>query len=81
MVHLDQGEETRAGVDAVELREYRPGDWEAMYALDLVCFEPAFRFSKRAMRGFAEAPGAVTVLAWADGDHSESEPVGFASPS
>lgn len=50
----------------VTLREYRPGDWVAMYALDLECFEPAFRFSRRAMRGFAEAPGAITVLAETD---------------
>jgi ribosomal-protein-alanine N-acetyltransferase len=56
------------GVDEVQLREYRPGDWEAMYALDLVCFEPVFRFSRRAMRGFAEEPGAITVLAEAGGE-------------
>lgn len=39
-----------------------------MYALDLVCFEPVFRFSRRAMRNFAETPGAVTVLAEAGGE-------------
>jgi ribosomal-protein-alanine N-acetyltransferase len=39
-----------------------------MYALDLECFEPPFRFSRRAMRQFAEAAGAVTVLALAKGD-------------
>lgn len=50
------------------LREYRPGDWEAMHALDLVCFGPEFRFSRRTMRGFAEAKGAVTVLAEAAGE-------------
>jgi ribosomal-protein-alanine N-acetyltransferase len=49
------------------LREYRAGDWEAMYALDLICFEPPFRFSRRTMRGFAEAPNATAVLAEADG--------------
>jgi ribosomal protein S18 acetylase RimI-like enzyme len=38
-----------------------------MHALDLVCFEPVFRFSRGAMRAFAEAPGAVTVLAEARG--------------
>ncbi len=48
-----------------------------MYALDLVCFEPVFRFSKRTMRGFAEAPRAVTVLAWAGPDDSESQLAGF----
>jgi ribosomal-protein-alanine N-acetyltransferase len=50
-------------VDEVTLREYRPGDWQAMHALDLVCFEPVFQFSRGAMRGFAEAPGAIVVLA------------------
>jgi ribosomal-protein-alanine N-acetyltransferase len=45
------------------LREYRAGDWEAMYALDLICFEPPFRFSRRTMRGFAEARNAITLLA------------------
>jgi ribosomal-protein-alanine N-acetyltransferase len=39
-----------------------------MYALDLVCFEPPFRFSRAAMRGFAEAAGALTVLAEAQGE-------------
>jgi ribosomal-protein-alanine N-acetyltransferase len=39
-----------------------------MHTLDLVCFEPVFRFSRGAMRGFAEAPGAVTVLAEAQGE-------------
>jgi ribosomal-protein-alanine N-acetyltransferase len=59
-------------MDGVRLREYRPGDWEAMYALDVVCFQPVFRFSRRAMRGFAEARGAITVLAEAN-----EELVGF----
>jgi [ribosomal protein S18]-alanine N-acetyltransferase len=48
-------------------REYRAGDWEAMYALDLICFDPPFRFSRRTMRGFAEAPNATGVLAEAHG--------------
>jgi len=59
-------------MDEVMLREYRAGDWQAMHALDLLCFEPPFRFSRGAMRGFAEAAGAVTVLA----DAAE-EMVGF----
>jgi len=52
----------------VTLREYRDGDIEAMYALDVACFEPVFRFSRRAMRRFAEARGAVTVLAEVEAD-------------
>ena len=55
-------------MDSLTLRDYRPGDSEAMYALDLVCFEPPFRFSRAAMRGFAEAVGALTVLAEAQGE-------------
>ena len=54
-------------MNQVTLRNYRPGDWEAMHALDLVCFEPEFQFNRRAMRSFAEAPGAVAMLAEADG--------------
>jgi ribosomal-protein-alanine N-acetyltransferase len=54
-------------MDEGTLRDYTPGDSEAMYALDLICFEPVFRFSRRAMRGFAEATGAVTVVAEAEG--------------
>jgi ribosomal-protein-alanine N-acetyltransferase len=50
------------------LRDYRLGDWQPMHALDLLCFEPVFRFSRGAMRAFAEAPGAVTVLAEAQGE-------------
>jgi ribosomal-protein-alanine N-acetyltransferase len=55
-------------MDGITLREYRPGDWDAMYTLDVQCFEPPFRFSRRAMRGFAEAKGAMTILAQAEGD-------------
>jgi ribosomal-protein-alanine N-acetyltransferase len=52
----------------VKLREYRAGDSEAMYALDVICFEPAFRFSRRGMRRFAEARGAIAVLAESNGE-------------
>lgn len=52
----------------VTLRDYRPGDAEAMHALDVLCFEPAFQFSRRAMRSFAEAKSSMTVLAEAGED-------------
>jgi len=55
-------------MDHINLREYRQGDLDAMYALDVECFEPAFRFSHRAMRGFAEAQGAMSVLAVSEGN-------------
>jgi ribosomal-protein-alanine N-acetyltransferase len=59
-------------MDKVTLREYLPGDWQAMHALDLVCFEPVFQFSRGAMHRFAEAPGAIVVLA-----EATAELVGF----
>jgi ribosomal-protein-alanine N-acetyltransferase len=55
-------------MDAITLRGYKPGDWERMYALDVLCFAPQFQFTRGAMRGFAEAPGALTVLAEAGGE-------------
>jgi len=65
--------------DRITLRDYRPSpenrDADAMYALDLQCFDPPFRFSRRAMRSFAETPGAITLLAEslpADSDPSQA---------
>lgn len=49
--------------DAITLRAYRAGDANAMYALDLECFEAPFRFTSRAMRQFAEEPHAIVLLA------------------
>jgi ribosomal-protein-alanine N-acetyltransferase len=56
----------------VTLRGYRLDDFEVMFALDELCFEPAFRFSRSAMRRFAEARRARVVLA-----ESAGRTVGF----
>ena len=45
------------------LRGYRAGDVDAMVRLDEVCFSAAFRFDRRSMRRFAEARGAMVVVA------------------
>ena len=50
----------------MQLREYRESDLEGIFALDVVCFEPPFRFSARAMKQFAEARNALTVVAETD---------------
>ena len=47
----------------MQLREYIKSDLEAIFALDEVCFEAPFRFSARAMKQFAEARNALTVIA------------------
>ena len=73
--HSESNSEARTAHAA--LRSYRPGDWQAMYALDLICFAPVFQFSRGAMRGFAEAPGAVTVLAEAENHGAQGELAGF----
>ncbi len=45
------------------LRPYRADDLDAMHALDVICFERPFRFTRSAMRRFAEAGNARVVIA------------------
>jgi ribosomal-protein-alanine N-acetyltransferase len=47
----------------MNLRPYTPADIDALVALDDLCFEPPFRFSRTSMCRFAEAPNATTLLA------------------
>lgn len=49
------------------MRAYRPDDLKVIFALDQVCFAAPFQFSLRAMRQFAEARNALTVIAERDG--------------
>ena len=63
MLHLEVMKIREGKLGDIILRGYRPSDVEAMYALDLTCFEPPFSFTRRAMKQLAEATGAVTVLA------------------
>jgi len=53
----------KQSADPVAMRHYRSGDWKAMHALDVLCFEPPFRFSQREMRRLAEERGAIVLLA------------------
>ena len=50
----------------ITLRSYRDTDLDAMHALDVVCFEKPFRFSRSAMRRFAESKKARVLLAEQD---------------
>jgi ribosomal-protein-alanine N-acetyltransferase len=47
----------------ITLRPYLVNDLDAMHALDVVCFDKPFRFSRNAMRRFAEAKKARVVIA------------------
>lgn len=48
----------------VQIRPYAPGDLDAIVRLDALCFDPPFRFSKAAMRRYAEARNAIVRLAF-----------------
>lgn len=50
----------------MRLRGYQASDLDSMHALDVVCFDAPFRFSREAMRRFAEAKKARVVLAEED---------------
>jgi ribosomal-protein-alanine N-acetyltransferase len=47
----------------ITLRNGTPADIEAMYALDLLCFDPPFRFDLRSMRRYATHPDAIVLIA------------------
>jgi len=49
--------------EQVTLRGYRAKDLDAMHALDVVCFEEPFRFSRAMVKDSAEAKGAHVVVA------------------
>src|ERR1700760_4222960 len=57
-----------------EIRQYRQEDLEAIFRLDETCFSEEFRFDRRSMSAFAEARGAVTLIAEEKGG---GEIVGF----
>lgn len=56
---------TRSG--KVLFRSYEPRDLDAIVELDAACFDPPFRFSRRAMQRFAEAENAWVTIAELDG--------------
>ena len=46
----------------IALRDATPADVQAMYELDLLCFEEAFRFDPRSMRQLALDPEAISII-------------------
>jgi len=52
----------------VTLRDGTPADIDAMYALDLLCFDKPFRFDLRSMRKYATHPEAIVLIAESDGE-------------
>jgi ribosomal-protein-alanine N-acetyltransferase len=64
-IHQDfsKGEAEQTGQSAIQLRPYRASDLKRMHALDVVCFERPFRFTREAMRRFSEAKSARVIVA------------------
>jgi ribosomal-protein-alanine N-acetyltransferase len=53
--------------DQITLREYRSSDLEALFRLDEICFDAAFRFDREAMQYFAGRSGAISLVAESEG--------------
>ena len=51
----------------MEYRLYNPEDFEALYAIEEVCFQPPFRFGRRYMRALAGSTNTATWIAEDDG--------------
>jgi ribosomal protein S18 acetylase RimI-like enzyme len=47
-------------------RLYQPGDFSALYAVEELCFAPAFRFSRTYMRQLIESADSATWIAEED---------------
>lgn len=54
------------------LRSYSPEDFERLYAIDHVCYEPAIAYSRRELRNYLRFPGAHSVIA-----EAETKVIGF----
>jgi [ribosomal protein S18]-alanine N-acetyltransferase len=60
----------------VQYRLYMPTDFPALYAVEELCFEPPFRFSRSTMRQLIESANSATWIA-EDGPEPKIELVGF----
>jgi ribosomal-protein-alanine N-acetyltransferase len=49
------------------LRDHHPADFEALWALDQMCFPRGIAYSRRELRDFLALPGAFALLAEAAG--------------
>lgn len=59
------------------LRSYRPTDFEAIFALDVLCFAPRFRFSKSTMRAVVSTKESRVQLACEEDAGASETILGF----
>jgi ribosomal-protein-alanine N-acetyltransferase len=45
------------------LRTYEPADFETLYEIDQLCYEPEIAYSRRELRAYLQYPGAQCVVA------------------
>jgi ribosomal-protein-alanine N-acetyltransferase len=51
------------GAQTFRLRSYRDGDFEALYKIDQLCYEPEIAYSRRELRGYLGFSGSDCVVA------------------
>jgi ribosomal protein S18 acetylase RimI-like enzyme len=54
-------------------RLFKPGDFDALYAIETACFQPPLRFTRRYLRSVIDASSAATWVA-----ENDAQPIGFA---
>jgi ribosomal-protein-alanine N-acetyltransferase len=52
----------------LSLRSPAPADFETLYEIDQVCYEPAIAYSRKELRRYLRLPGAECVIAESDGN-------------
>jgi len=55
------------------IREYRPEDFEKLWAIDQACFDPQVAYSRAELKFYIADPAAFTLVA----EDSTGEPIGF----
>ena len=65
----------------MRLRDYSKADLGAIFAMDEACFEEPFRFSESALRRFAEARNALTVVAESESGEIQGFSIAHVEPS
>jgi ribosomal protein S18 acetylase RimI-like enzyme len=60
------GAPMRGASRAFHLRDYRAQDFETLYEIDQLCYEPAIAYSRRELRNYLRFPGADCVVAEAE---------------
>lgn len=53
-------------ITAVHLRDYMPADFEGLWRLDQLCFEPEIAYSRAELRQFLALKGAFAIVAERD---------------